>query len=136
MMNFSKEDLMPFITFHTSRSGGKGGQHVNKVATKVELRFDLWRSTVFNGEEKQRIANKLSSRFQSDNLIQIIAQDSRSQLQNKERAVEHLVQLLTRAVAVQKIRKKTKPTRKSKELRLKEKRKRALKKINRRMDWD
>jgi|SRR5690606_1921560 len=136
MMNFSKEDLMPFITFHTSRSGGKGGQHVNKVATKVELRFDLWRSTVFNEEEKQRIANKLSSRFQSDNLIQIIAQDSRSQLQNKERAVEHLVQLLTRAVAVQKIRKKTKPTRKSKELRLKEKRKRALKKINRRMDWD
>ncbi|WP_118195097.1 alternative ribosome rescue aminoacyl-tRNA hydrolase ArfB [Albibacterium indicum] len=135
-MKFSKEDLLPFITFHTSRSGGKGGQHVNKVATKVELRFDLWRSTVFSEDEKQRIANRLTTRFQSDGLIQVISQGSRSQLQNKEQAVEQLMQLLTRAVTVQKVRRKTKPTRKSKEARLEEKRKQALKKINRRTDWD
>lgn len=135
-MKFSKEDLLPFITFHTSRSGGKGGQHVNKAATKVELRFDLWRSTVFSEDEKQRIANRLTTRFQSDGLIQVISQGSRLQLQNKEQAVEQLMQLLTRAVAVQKVRRKTKPTRKSKEARLEEKRKQALKKINRRTDWD
>lgn len=135
-MNFSKEDLLPFITFHTSRSGGKGGQHVNKVATKVELRFNLWSATVFNEDEKQRIANRLYSRFQSDNLIQVIAQNSRSQLQNKEQAVDLLVQLLTQALTVQKIRKKTKPSRKMKENRLEEKRKQSLKKINRRNTWD
>lgn len=135
-MNFTKEDLMPFISFHTSRSGGKGGQHVNKVATKVELRFDLWNATVFNDEEKSRIANKLSSRFQSDNLLQIISQESRSQQRNKLLAVDQLYQLLTQALKVQKVRKKTKPSRKAKEARLTEKRKQALKKIDRQIRWD
>lgn len=135
-MNFSKEDLMPFISFHTSRSGGKGGQHVNKVATKVELRFDLWKATIFNDEEKRRIANVLSSRFQSDNLLQVISQESRSQQRNKLLAMDQLYQLLTQALKVQKVRKKTKPSRKAKEARLTEKRKQALKKIDRQIRWD
>lgn len=135
-MNFAKEDLMPFISFHTSRSGGKGGQHVNKVATKVELRFDLWKATIFNDEEKRRIANVLSSRFQSDNLLQVISQESRSQQRNKLLAMDQLYQLLTQALKVQKVRKKTKPSRKAKEARLTEKRKQALKKIDRQIRWD
>lgn len=135
-MDFSKEDLIPFVTFQTSRSGGKGGQHVNKVATKVELLFDLWKSDVFTEYEKELIHNKLTNRFQSDNLLQVISQETRSQQRNKELAVERLFRLLKSAVKIQKIRKKTKPSRRAKEARLNAKRKQALKKINRRVDWD
>jgi ribosome-associated protein len=67
---FSIEALSQFIRYKTSRSGGSGGQNVNKVATKVELLFDLENCNLFSNEEKTLLQDRLSSRFQSDGLLQ------------------------------------------------------------------
>lgn len=130
-MEVSDEDLLPFITYRTSRSGGSGGQHVNKVSTKVELLFDLFRADVFSEEDKLVISKKLQSKFSSNQEIQIFSQESRSQLKNKEAALRKLTFLLKQALREQKPRKPTKPSKKSIEKRLIAKRKNALKKIDR-----
>jgi len=135
-MIFSKEDLLPFIQFKTSRSGGSGGQNVNKVSTKVELLFDLSNAFVFSDEEKAIIAKKLQSRIQSDGFIQVISQESRSQFKNKEIAGNKLYFLIEYALKVQKPRKSTKPNKNSVQRRLNRKKNQALKKINRSKNWD
>lgn len=127
----SVEKLLPFIRYKTSRSGGSGGQNVNKVATKVELLFDLEAADIFTEGEKARIGKKLSSRFQADGFLQVVSQESRSQLGNKEIALRKLGELLTDALKVAKKRKKTKPGKAAIQARLDTKRKQALKKINR-----
>jgi|SRR5690606_28067175 len=135
-MSFSKDDLLPFIQFKTSRSGGSGGQNVNKVSTKVELLFDFSKAANFSEEEKAIISKKLHSRIQSDSLIQVISQESRSQLKNKEIALNKLYFLIEHALKVQKARKPTKPSRNSIQRRLNSKRNQALKKMNRNKNWD
>ena len=125
------QDLLPYIRYKTSRSSGSGGQNVNKVASKVELLFDFKECKCFDGEEKTLINTKLSNRIQSEGLLQVISQESRSQLENKEIAMEKLVSLLTNALQVNKSRKKTKPNKRAVQKRLDSKRKQALKKINR-----
>jgi ribosome-associated protein len=131
-VEFSKESLLPSVTFKTSRSGGKGGQHVNKVSSKVELNFDLEASGIFDEDQKQRIREKVSGRLNADGLIQVIAEEDRSQYKNKDRALEKLFQLLINALHRPKTRKPTKPKRSAIEQRLKEKQRLALKKISRR----
>lgn len=127
MLNY----IIPNIRYKTSRSSGSGGQNVNKVASKVELLFDFKECELFNETEKALINNRLSSRIQSDGLLQVISQESRSQLENKDIALQKLIALITNALKVDKKRKKTKPSMKAIQNRLDSKRKQALKKINR-----
>jgi ribosome-associated protein len=134
-MALSKQDILKELTFKTSRSGGKGGQHVNKVSTKVELNFDLRLTSLFTEEEKSRLFQKLSNRINSEGILQVITEEERSQLQNKERSVQKLLVLLKTALFLPKIRKPSKPKRSAIEKRLKSKQITSLKKINRKNDW-
>lgn len=131
-MNFSKEDLLKEITFKTSRSGGKGGQNVNKVSSKVELNINIRSSSLFTEEQKITLSNKLSNRINSEGVLQVITEEDRSQLKNKERSIEKLLILLKNALHKVKVRKPTKPGKSTIEKRLKLKQTTALKKINRR----
>ncbi len=109
------------IVFKTSRSGGKGGQHVNKVSTKVELNFDIAASLLLNEDQKRVLLEKLNTKLTSTGLVQVIAQSERSQLGNKKVALDKFYLLLEKCFAVRKIRKPTKATKASKERRLKSK---------------
>lgn len=130
-MNFSREDLLPYITFKASRSGGKGGQNVNKVSSKVELNFDLQQADIFSEEQKRRIGEKLVNRLTASRMIQVVSEEERSQLLNKERSLDKLNHLLVMALHVPKRRKATKPSKASVERRLKDKQQKAFKKLSR-----
>ena len=134
-MIFSKEDLLPYVSFKTSRSGGKGGQHVNKVSSKAELNFDFQSADLFAEEQKRRIADKLVNRMTANGMIQVISDEARSQIQNKERALEKLYVILRAALVVQKPRKATKPRRPAVERRPQTKEKQAFKKLGRKGNW-
>ncbi len=129
------EQLETEITYKTSRSGGAGGQHVNKVSTKIELDFDLKASRYLDDEQKELISNKLASRITSDGILQIIVQSERSQLRNKTRALEKFRELITNCFVVQKKRKKSKIPAAVKEKRLQAKKMRAEIKKRRRKDY-
>ncbi|HWZ03509.1 MAG TPA: alternative ribosome rescue aminoacyl-tRNA hydrolase ArfB [Mucilaginibacter sp.] len=135
-MNFTKADLQKEISYKTSRSGGKGGQNVNKVSSKVELLFSVDNSALFSDEEKELINQKLQSRFNKDGLIQVICDEERSQYLNKEKAVERLVLLLTRALHQPKIRKATKVSKAAKMARLDKKRLNSVKKESRKKSFE
>ena len=110
------------LEFIASRSGGPGGQNVNKVSSRITLRFDLDRTTALNPEQRNRIREKLSSRISKEGVLQISSQRTRSQDLNREDAVARFVELLRDALREEKARVKTKATRSSREERLKEKR--------------
>ena len=131
-MNFTKAGLKRNIQYKTSRSGGAGGQNVNKVSSKVELLFSISESDEFTDEEKQLMLGKLQSRLNKDGLLQIVCDEERSQHLNKEIALDKLVDILTRALHQPKKRKKSKPSKASIAARLDNKRKASLKKIGRR----
>ncbi|MEE4198215.1 MAG: alternative ribosome rescue aminoacyl-tRNA hydrolase ArfB [Bacteroidales bacterium] len=124
----SKEVLLKELTFKAVRSSGSGGQHVNKVSTKVELRFDVDHSEGLSPEEKARIITKLSARISKEGILIITSDTARTQLRNKNQAIELFFELLEQALKKPKKRKKTKPTRSSKEKRLKAKKIQAEKK--------
>ena len=116
-----KDQILKEIIFKTSRSSGSGGQNVNKVSTKVELRFDLYNSLLLSDNQKERIGIKLKNRISSDGILILSSDSERTQLRNKKNVIELFFELLEKALLKPKKRVKTKPTRASKERRLKEK---------------
>ncbi len=131
MQAIRDRDFSPEFEFNTSRSGGKGGQHVNKVATKVELRFDVMGSELLSEEEKSRITGKLGNRITSEGILQVVSESERTQLLNKKEAVERFYNLLEEGTKVPRKRKPTKKPKKAKEKRLKEKKIQSEKKQHR-----
>ena len=113
------------LEFVASRSGGPGGQNVNKVSSRVTLRFNVERSSALNSEQRIRIQRKLASRINKDGVLQVNAQRTRSQDLNRTDAVERFGELLRAALREDKARIRTGATRGSKEERLREKRKRT-----------
>lgn len=134
-MNFSKDDILKEVSFKTSRSGGKGGQNVNKVSSKVELNISIPSSKFFSEDQKLLILEKLANRINAEGVLQVITEEERSQLHNKERSLEKLISLLKNALHRPKLRKATKPKHSAIENRLKKKQVTALKKINRRKNF-
>ena len=120
------------LQFRFSRSGGPGGQHVNKASTRVELLFDVVGSPSLNDEQRQRIARKLKRYVGSDGVFRIVSDASRSQWQNRAAAVGRFVSLLQTALARQKKRVATRPTKSAREERAKEKQVRSRTKTLRR----
>jgi ribosome-associated protein len=135
-MTFTKTDLQTNVHYKTSRSGGKGGQNVNKVSSKVELLFSISDTTLFTEEEKALLNTRLQSRLNKDGFLQVICDEERSQYLNKEIALDKLMDILTKALHQPKKRKASKPSKAAKAARLDDKRRAALKKINRRKDFD
>jgi ribosome-associated protein len=120
------------LVYRASRSGGAGGQHVNTSSTRIELLWDFAHSAGIDDATRARIGEKLSARLDSDGMIRVVAGNRRSQLQNRIAAEERLVELVAEALHVAKRRKRTKPTRASKEKRLNTKKIRSEKKTGRR----
>lgn len=127
---FSK-DLSKEFEFITSRSSGPGGQNVNKVNSKVELRFAIFKSDLLSQKEKEIIFQKLYHHINNQGILSVTAQTERSQVQNKEIAIEKFYQWIEIALTPVKPRRKTRPTRASKERRLNGKQAQAQKKENR-----
>ena len=109
------------FTFSFTRSGGPGGQNVNKVNTRVTVSFDLHASTDLTEDEKRRIAARLGRRVTDDGRLRIVSMRHRTQLANRKAAVERFYELLAAALRPRTIRKSTKVPRRSRERRLQEK---------------
>jgi ribosome-associated protein len=124
-------DLSSEFQFLTSRSSGPGGQNVNKVNSKVELRFDVQNSSLLSDDQKDILLKKLATKITSEGILSVISQRDRSQLVNKEDAIEKLYLLIEKALKPVKPRKNTRPTKGSVERRLTTKRIKAEIKQNR-----
>lgn len=123
------------LVFRAVRSGGKGGQNVNKVSTKVELYFDIPRSMVLSDEEKIAVLRKLISKVDRSGVLKISSQSERSQYLNKMIVIKKFDELIASAFRKKKKRIKTKPSAASKEERLSSKKKVSEKKSLRKKNF-
>ena len=123
------------LQFRFSTSSGPGGQHANRSATRVTLLFDVAQSPSLDEGSRARLLEKLAPRLDSAGVLHVDVQDSRSQHRNREMAVLRFQLILANALAPQKKRRKTKPSRAAVERRLQEKKARSQRKKDRRRDW-
>ena len=129
----AKDKILRELVFRAVRSSGKGGQNVNKVSTKVELRFHIFDSECFSQEEKMQILSRLQNRISKEGFLVLSAETERTQLANKKQVVALFFDMLEKALIKPKKRVKTKPTRASKEKRLRDKKQLSDKKKFRRL---
>jgi len=135
MPNMTLLDLSPELSFQTSRSGGKGGQNVNKVETAVTGYFNIALSQLLNEEQKEIITGKLSNRINSDGLLMVKSQTYRTQLENKDEVIRKMNELVTKALEKKKKRIATKMSKAAKEKRIESKKKKGdIKEGRRRID--
>lgn len=88
MLNFDEEKLLREVSYQTSRSGGKGGQHVNKVSTKVALNFSIDDSDVLSDLQKQLVKEKLVARINALGVLKVVSEEERTQFRNKKRLMK------------------------------------------------
>ncbi|PSK95008.1 ribosome-associated protein [Taibaiella chishuiensis] len=130
MIDFSSE-----ISFQTARSGGKGGQNVNKVETMVEAYWKVAGTAFFSEEQKQMILEKLKNRVNGDGYLMVKASEARTQLSNKKKALEKMLTLVNQSIVKKRKRIATKPSKSVIERRLDAKKVQAEKKMRRKKDW-
>jgi ribosome-associated protein len=125
------------LSTRASRSGGAGGQHVNTSSTRIELLWNIEQTRALPESLRDGVLERLRSRINADGFIRIVSSEHRSQLRNRQAAEERLAKLVRGALAVPRTRRKTAPTRASKEARLDSKKRRAeIKKRRTSTDFD
>ncbi len=130
MKDFSRE-----LQFKTSRSSGAGGQNVNKVETSVTVLWNVSGSAFFNDAQKALISDKLRNRINAEGMLFLTVSESRTQLMNKNKAIEKIIELVDKALVIPKKRWATKPSKSQKQKRLDTKKKLSDKKENRRFKF-
>ncbi|KGE15368.1 alternative ribosome rescue aminoacyl-tRNA hydrolase ArfB [Sphingobacterium deserti] len=130
-MSIDHTSLIKEVIFNTSRSGGAGGQHVNKVESKVSLHWNPFSSKVITEDQRERLKHKLANRLSKDGFMQLDASDTRSQIKNKEIVIARFLTLIEQALKTEKKRVPTRVPKSEILNRLDRKKRNALKKSSR-----